>query len=195
MTDVLVSAPPATQRRSILRKSGSPSPSSFFNPKVVEFHTVTVNYHKVILGDNPAVSAGAPIAIHWKCHHREQVLIDDFEENRDRTSCRIRKNAKVWSGYSANGKSARKDLRIDVQDRAILLLKGGYSLHEIGKQTAQAQEIQRERIKSAATNAKWDGLNAALQSSGKAFKKMIRVNPLSLNNGAADKHVPTNPAA
>lgn len=160
---------------------------------MVDFHMVTVNYHRVILGDNPAVSAGAPVTIHWKCHHRERLPVDDFE-GKDPTSCRIRQTSKDWSGYSANGKRARKDLRIDVQDRAVLLLKSGYSLQDIGRQTEKAQEIQKERLKSAAANAKWDGFNAALESSGKAFKKMIRGNPLSLGSGAS-KHVPTNPAA
>ncbi|KAG7339775.1 hypothetical protein IV203_025454 [Nitzschia inconspicua] len=185
------SAPPLPHSLSILRKSGSSGSSSFFNPKMVEFDTVTVNYHKVILGDNPAVSAGAPITIHWKSHHREQLSIDVFEE-KDPNSCRIRQSNKSWGGYSSEGKKVRKDLRIEVQDRAVLLLKNGYSLEEIGRSTAKTQEIQKERLKSASANAKWDGWNAALESSGKAFKKMIRRGSLG---GATPKHVPTNPAA
>jgi hypothetical protein len=174
---------------------------------------VEIKYHKVILGDNPAVTDGAPITIHWKDHYREVLDIESFER-KNPESCRIRKRHSTSSipSSSSNSTSAnpsssrrsssalsRKDLRIDVQDRAALLLKNGYSIQDIGRKVQEVQEIQKERSKSAANGSKWDNLNVALETSGKVFKQMIRLDKVILgnnrNSAASNSHNPTTPAA
>ena len=173
----------ATPPRPILRHRDQEEEDEFgsLGLKKVWFDTVEIKYHKVILGDNPSVSDGAPITIHWKYHTREVLDISNFE-SKDPTSCRIRRKdgflavptnkakSSSSSNNSGSGRKSSKELRIDVQDRAALLLKNGYSLTDIGRKVQEVQEIQKERERSAA-NAKWDGFNAALETSGKVFKR------------------------
>ncbi|KAL3919444.1 MAG: hypothetical protein SGILL_003750 [Bacillariaceae sp.] len=171
---------------SILRNSSNNAASE---KKAVIFDKVEVKYHKIILGDNPGVSDGAPITIHWKAHHREVLPVDDFEQRSSQNG-----RAAPTRSSGSNTPSKKKDLRICVQDRAMLLLKSGYSLDQIGRETEKVQEIRQHRQKSAAASAKWDGLNVALESSGKAFKKMIGIGGGG-GGGSANKNAPVNPAA
>mmetsp|Transcript_17123 Transcript_17123/g.27778 ORF Transcript_17123/g.27778 Transcript_17123/m.27778 type:complete len:213 (-) Transcript_17123:88-726(-) len=195
------SAPVNRKHKSILRKSNNDTgvSKSFMDDfgtmemKKVWFDTVEVKYHKVILGDNPSVSDGAPITIHWKSYFREVLDINEFE-TKDPTSCRVRKHKSSRTNKNDPSTFSRRDLKIDVQDRAALLLKSGYSLSDIGRSTQEAQEIQRERLKSA-NSSKWDGLNAALEGSGKVFKKMIRLDQMLLGNGSSNNKTSITPAA
>jgi hypothetical protein len=187
---------PPRRQNSILRPSNLTSDAV---KKHVGFDKVEVKYHKIILGDNPGVSDGAPITIHWKPHHREVMNVDDFEQriSLQKNNAPPQTRRASASGNSSNKETGlkKKDLRISVQDRAMILLKSGYSLEQIGRQTELVQEIQQSRQKSAAASAKWDGINVALENSGKAFKKMIRIDQLLLGNGTSSKNAPVNPAA
>jgi hypothetical protein len=160
-------------------------------PKRVWFDTVEVRYHKIILGDNPSVSEGAPITIHWIHHGREVIPVDVFER-KDPTSCRVRRTRNVATG--TKGTSKREDsLRIALQDRAVILLNSGYSLTDLGNATYSVQEIQQERLKSAQTMKWTDNINAVFEGSGKVFKRVIR-----LDLGGASgltKMNPVTPAA
>lgn len=48
--------------------------------KTVRFGTVTIFVHANILGDNPSVSAGPPLAIDWKALHSTTLSLDAYEE-------------------------------------------------------------------------------------------------------------------
>jgi hypothetical protein len=160
-------------------------------PKQVWFDTVEVRYHKIILGDNPSVSEGVPITIHWEHHHREVVPVDVFE-SKDRTSCRVRTTSNVTALIMGMTKKENK-LRISLRDRAVILLASGYSLIDLGNATYSVQEIQQERLKSAQTMKWTDNINAVLEGSGKAFKRVIR---LELGGaGGPSKRNPVTPAA
>jgi hypothetical protein len=47
--------------------------------KSVRFDTVQVRCHEVILGDNPAVTAGPPVTIKWIAFETETISVDEFE--------------------------------------------------------------------------------------------------------------------
>jgi hypothetical protein len=147
-------------------------------PKQVWFDTVEVKYHKIILGDNPSVGEGAPITIHWKDHHREVVPVDVFE-SKDPASCCARNKRSLTS---LKDKKSKDRMKIDLQDRAAILLNGGYTLHQIGNATYAAQEIQQERLRSASTMKWTDNINAVFESSGKAFKRVIRLDLKGVKN-------------
>lgn len=48
----------------------------------VSFASVDIREHPYVLGDNPGVSSGVPLAIDWKSSHSETVPLDVFEDLR-----------------------------------------------------------------------------------------------------------------
>jgi hypothetical protein len=154
----------------ILRNSVSSHPKN--ETKKVGFDSVEIKYHKYILGDNPAVSDGAPISIGWKAHDHEIVNVDCYEATR----------------ASTKNKKKSKPPRLAVHHRAKILLKSGYSVGQLADMTQQVQEVQRQRAESS-ENQKWDRLNEFAESSGKIFKRLSRLNVGNTTN------VINNPAA
>jgi hypothetical protein len=50
--------------------------------KVVSFSNVSVREYSRVVGDNPCVSSGPPLAIGWKYNKRGKTDIDSFEEEK-----------------------------------------------------------------------------------------------------------------
>jgi hypothetical protein len=50
----------------------------------VQFSVVRVHEHKMILGDNPAVSEGVPVTLDWEVEFSETWDVDYFETHRRR---------------------------------------------------------------------------------------------------------------
>jgi hypothetical protein len=49
----------------------------------VSFHQIEIREYQRTLGDNPAVSAGPPMALDWKYNPDHQILhVDDYEKNK-----------------------------------------------------------------------------------------------------------------
>lgn len=146
--------------------------SSYY--KKVWFDSVAINYHKMILGDNPAVSDGAPVTIGWDAHDVEVVDVECFEATRPK--------AKKLSS-----------LKLPVEDRAAILLENGYTIKQLAKTLEQVEEIQRQRAQSCEMS-KWDRLNEFAESSGKIFRKMAKltVTPVAVASRPSKK---ANPAA
>ena len=69
--------------------SETSSTSSSTNTNNVKFHDIEFLEFNYILGDNPAVSSGAPVALGNDLKTRYNVEIDYFEKNRGK-----RKNRK-----------------------------------------------------------------------------------------------------
>jgi len=164
----------SSSQKPILKRSlsGSSLPRS---SKKVWFDSVAINYHKIILGDNPAVSDGAPITIGWKAHEKEVIDVDCFEATRP--------------------KAERKasSLKLPVQDRAAILLDNGYSVKQLAKMIQQVEEIQHQRALSFEFS-KWDRITALKESSGKIFRRLTRINSSSAMSTTSPTK-PTNPAA
>lgn len=140
----------------ILKKDSSDS-AEFASQryKKVWFDSVAINYHKMILGDNPAVSEGAPVTIGWDAHEVEVVDVDCFEATRPKAK-------KVSS------------MKLAVEDRAAILLQNGYTIKQLAKTLQQVEEIKTQRAQSSEMS-KWDRLNEFAESSGKIFRKMAKL--------------------
>lgn len=67
--------------RPTLKDPNNPRPGSSVWKKVC-FDDVHIREHAFILGDNPAVSKGAPLTIDWESHREDVVDIDVFEHCR-----------------------------------------------------------------------------------------------------------------
>ena len=117
---------------------------SFNEIEILEFH--------YILGDNPAVSQGAPVALGNDLVRQKTKVLDEYELSR----CGKRKN--------------RKKLTLPVQERAQILLGRGYSLESIANATLTADTINKERINSV-NKQKWDGVNEVTERFGRYIKK------------------------
>lgn len=132
----------------------------------------------IVLGENPAVSSGAPIELGWKLvkvYTRELQLYEYL-----RSDLRTR---------------GRKSLTIPVSDRTQLLLESGYSLEDIGAAIKRAEEVQRQRsdsMKDADTTG--DRLLSLLETTGKIPLYMVR-GVLKLGGGGGTRKYPKQNAA
>lgn len=152
------------------RISNNSNPS--LDNKKVWFDSVVINYHKMILGDNPAVSDGAPVTIGWVAHDFEIVDIDCFEATRPPKAKKL------------------SSMKLPVEDRAAILLQNGYSVKQLAKTLQQVEEIQRQRAQSSELS-KWDRINELAESSGKIFRKLARLSTTTSSRPSKK----TNPAA
>lgn len=142
-------------RRSILKLESRQSSGTGVRKKVF-FDEIRIQEYPIILGDNPAVSCGAPITIDWESSNCSIVDLDFFE------FCRTpqRKN--------------RKKLILSVRRRAGFLLASGYSLEDIANATLQAEMTKKMRadsLKSAGWANPWELLSGAVETTGTALKR------------------------
>lgn len=93
----------------------------------VSFDTVHVHEHVVVLGDNPSVSSGLPIALGGKCS-TDIMDVDEYEE------------------YERRGSSGTARL-LSKADRA-KLIRGAHSFMAILKAKREIKRIQRSREES-----------------------------------------------
>jgi hypothetical protein len=105
--------------------SMSSSSSSSSKKSVVSFGSVCVHTHPVTLGDNPAVSAGLPLALDWHPVRSELFCIDEFEKTR-------------------KGRS-RKVTRLHESVREALLREMGCSTDSLIKVSREIEQIKRSR--------------------------------------------------
>jgi hypothetical protein len=144
--------------------------------KSVSFGVITILEFPIVLGENPAVSGGAPIELGWtlvKVYTRELQLYEYL-----RSDLRSR---------------GRKNLTIPVADRTQLLLDSGYSLEDIGAAAVRAEDVQRQRsasLKLADTTG--DRMLSLLETTGKIPSFMVR-GVLKLSGGGR-KHPKQNAA-
>lgn len=121
--------------------------------KRVDFRDIEILEFPYILGDNPAVSAGAPIALGHDLEGKITLELDTYE------NCRKKRRSK-------------KKLIIPVHTRAQILLSKGYSLEAIATAALEADEINRGRMTSA-SQKNWDKVNEVSERFGRVFKKSI----------------------
>jgi len=105
--------------------------STIGRTRSVSFGDVTVLRFPVVLGTNPAVSAGCPIELGWEQVAEEIQEMELYEFIR-----------------GAQRKSDRKGLLIPVPERAKRLMQAGYSIDEIANAVIAVQELQRQRAES-----------------------------------------------
>jgi hypothetical protein len=122
----------------------------------VRFDSLTIREYPMELGDHPSCSGGAPVTIGWEPQATQTRNLELYE-------------------YTRTARRSRKQLHIPVQARAILLLKGGYSLQEIGNATHQVELARKERadtISSSHHGKHWKLVKMMLETTGKETLKM-----------------------
>jgi hypothetical protein len=83
------------KRKSCLKRDGSSSTRS--SDSSVGFGDLTIYEFKNILGDNPAVSEGAPLSISWKHESVDVITVDYYEFMRNQRPRRRRKDLVIPS--------------------------------------------------------------------------------------------------
>ncbi len=99
--------------------------------KSVSFGDITILEFPIILGENPAVSGGAPIELGWELMERYTRELQLYEYMR-----------------SGQRRKRRKSLTIPVADRARLLMESGYSIEDIAAAVMRVEEVQKQRTES-----------------------------------------------
>jgi hypothetical protein len=145
------------RRKSSFKKESSPSrsascsASTWSTPsKCLHFGVVDVYEFDVIVGDNPFVKSGCPIAVGTMQSH-SVVNLEYYE-----TYCK------------SPHKKTRDELRVGVLDRAQRLLRAGFSLTEIAEGTLEAERVKRERAETN-RNIKWDGVHHVTETLKRTF--------------------------
>jgi hypothetical protein len=111
--------------------------------KSVRFDTVQVNSHAVILGNNPAVSAGLPVTIEWVAFETEVVSVEDYE------------------GGKAVVARKRNEMIIPLHLREDMVRLAGYCRAEMLAVNVEMAKIRKNRAASArqaAGEEKWQKL-------------------------------------
>ena len=128
--------------------------SSDHPEKSVAFSTVTVYEFPIIIGDNPACSAGCPIALGGLDHlsaERERIDMYMYKKRSSRTT---------GSGSSSSGSSTttassrKKNLCIPPDVRTRMLLDWGFGLDEVIQGTTEVFEAREQRQESLQKTAK-----------------------------------------
>lgn len=149
------------QLKSCIRDPDRPvSPSKEFDLKRIFFDQITIREHVQILGDNPAVSDGAPVTLSWEVQDQYDLPIDMYEFTRIPMRC-----------------SRRKEMMISAKKRVRTLIEAGYSPEEIGEAILSVEKAKCDRIKTV-QNIGWNGpldvFSGAVETTGAAFRGLKR---------------------
>ena len=121
--------------------------------KKVRFGELVITEFPIILGDNPAVTSGAPVTIDWTSQGEVSYKINVYESVR-------------------GTRRRRRKLLITVSNRAILLLAAGYSIDEIADASINAQQIKYGRQESM-QNQSWDRLNMMMETTNSTLGTLM----------------------
>jgi hypothetical protein len=123
------------------------------NNKQVTFSELTVREYPLILGDNPSVSEGAPLTIGWKPQQSYTRNLELYEYTRKERKSKVPRRS--------------------VQDRAQILLCGGYGLEEIARATLMVEEVKKMRADSLKSSGFGDRAKLLLETTGKLPKDIL----------------------
>ena len=126
--------PSPVRRRDSIERSGSSlrrsSPRKEQNDcdvkRSVSFSTVQIHEHRMVLGDNPSVSRGLPVALDSKAIRTINRTIDEFEDE---------------SPHRRN----KKELRLSNHHRQHLLVQGGHSDESFRRVSEEIHSIKQHR--------------------------------------------------
>jgi len=138
--EVSVSSSSSRRKKTCLKKAKQKAP---ITAKAVRFGSIVITEFPIILGDNPAVTAGAPVTIDWNPQDEHRHSVTAYEQ------CKPKRRR-------------RRKLLISVSNRAILLLAAGYSIDEIADASIQVQQIKSGRQESL-QNQNWDRVNLLME--------------------------------
>ena len=111
-------------------------------------------YFPLTLGDNPAVSGGAPLTIGWKPYGRTTTDVDHHELARAKEHQR-----------------QQRVVRIPAVEREVQLLSQGYKMHQILLASEKTDKARKDRLRSIHSR-KWDRFAGVLESAKTRFKTL-----------------------
>jgi hypothetical protein len=97
----------------------------------VDFSTVQINSHEIMLGDHPSVSSGPPFTIEWTALHSCELTVDEYEER------------------NPYPRSSLEALLLPKAVREDRLRKQGYSAQQLEIATQAVNKVKENRQASA----------------------------------------------
>jgi len=128
--------------------------------KQVFFYEVSIREYPQILGDNPAVTEGVPLALDWDHQNQYKVNVEMYEFTR-----------------APVRRKSRRKLMMSSTTRFRTLIEAGYSLEDIGDAAMEVRNAKAQRLKSVQAfgwNGPLDFLSGAVETTGSAFRKVKR---------------------
>lgn len=108
--------------------------------KSVSFSSSQAREYAITLGDNPSVSSGAPITLDWHYHQHDPILLEEKNEDGKEINERHRRNRR------------RCPPTLNYYERRYLLFQAGVSARDQQKAERTAEQIRRQRARSAAVS-------------------------------------------
>lgn len=147
--------------------------------KSVKFGKVTIMEFPMILGENPAVSGGAPVEIGWEPMQvlTQQVEVYDFlrETNRRRRlASSSTSSLQKTIGSSTESQQTRRVRTLSVTKRAQLLMRAGYSIDEIADTVMRVEVIQQQREESLKSLSLNDRMLKLFHSTGSFPSNLVK---------------------
>jgi hypothetical protein len=139
-------------KRGCLRDNSKTSSNG--RQKKVQFDRIVITEFPIILGDNPAVTSGAPVTIDWNPQGEREFSVDSYEQ------CKP-------------ARRRRRRLLISVSHRAILLLAAGYSIDDIADASINAQQIKFSRQESMNASQYRERVSLLMENTNDAFSGMV----------------------
>ena len=118
--------------------------------KTVSFGDITVHEHGMELGDHPSCSQGAPVSIGWERQDVTTSDIDFYEYMRE--------------NEDGGRKHGRKQLAISVQERAMICLRAGHTLDEIGDAACKVDKVKKQRADTLKQSPRFDGFRVLMET-------------------------------
>jgi len=150
-----------TLRRSSTTASLSDDDShNYSTEKQVFFYEVSIREYPRILGDNPAVTEGVPLALDWDHQNQYKVNVEMYEFTR-----------------APVRRKSRRKLMMSSTTRFRTLIEAGYSLEDIGDVAMEVRNAKAQRLKSVQAfgwNGPLDFLSGAVETTGSAFRRVKR---------------------
>lgn len=125
-----------------------PAPST----KNVRFGVVKLRSHNVILGDNPSVSKGPPVALDWNAVASDHLDLDEYEQE---------KLNKCYETDSCN--ENKKASRIPVKERYKMVRAAGHSRGSLLRAQEEIRAIKKHRQRTAASVAETPAAGGELE--------------------------------
>jgi hypothetical protein len=115
-----------SQNESLAQSFGR-NQSSAVSTKSVDWGNVQIRTYEIVLGDNPAVSIGPPIAIGWNVFEERTFDIKSYENYHPSRRCKL-------------------EMKLPRSYRLEWLLDEGYSHEELWKAITEVQAVQAQRL-------------------------------------------------
>jgi hypothetical protein len=125
--------------------------------KSVTFDKVTLLEFPMELGDNPCCSSGVPVQLGWNAQAISTHYVQTFDMLRQ-----------------PKRRTSRKELVMNIEKRANIVLNAGYSLHEIAAAALEVEAIRNSRRASLKTQG-WERMVTMLESTGRVPVDVMKV--------------------